>query len=394
MSKEINNSVYRQKIIGDLIKQLHDGVEFEIVKQQFEEAFEGISSEEIAQAEQALINEGLPVEEVQRLCDVHAAVFKGSISDIHKTTIPADIPGHPINILVLENKAIKKVLNQIMLHYEDQDLLAKELEKLTAIDLHYTKKETLIFPYLERYGITGPTKVMWGVDNEIKTDLKAMIKTLAKGETVAYEWIEHLISRIEEMIFKEESIMVPMLVDNLTDQDWLALANDNHELGFALIQYVPKWSPLTKTEDAIEPEIFQGEIQLGSGHLKIEELIGMLNSLPIDITFVDKDNNVKYFSQGSERVFARAKSIIGRKVINCHPPASVHIVENIIEDLRNERKDHEDFWINMKDKYVYIRYFAVRDENKEFLGVLEVTQDIKPIQALTGEKRLVDDKGV
>ena len=183
MSKEINNSVYRQKIIGDLIRQLHDGVEFEIVKQQFEEAFEGISTEEIAQAEQALINEGLPVEEVQRLCDVHAAVFKGSISDIHKTTLPADIPGHPINILVLENKAIKKVLNQIMLHYDDQDLLAKELEKLTAIDLHYTKKETLIFPYLEKYGITGPTKVMWGVDNEIKTDLKAMIKALDKGES-------------------------------------------------------------------------------------------------------------------------------------------------------------------------------------------------------------------
>ncbi|MDD2591780.1 MAG: DUF438 domain-containing protein [Erysipelotrichaceae bacterium] len=391
MSKEINNSIYRQKVLTDLISQLHDGVDFDTVKEQFAEIFDGVSSEEIAQAEQALINNGLPVEEVQRLCDVHAAVFKGSIADIHKTTEPSEIPGHPVNILVLENKAIKKVLNQIMLHYQDSELLAKELQKLTALDLHYTKKETLIFPYLEKYGITGPTKVMWGVDNEIKSDLKAMIKANTNGEAIAYEWIEHLTSRIEEMIFKEESIMVPMLIDNLNEDEWRALANDNHELGFALIQYVPKWSPLTKTEASLESEMTQGEIQLGSGHLKIEELIGMLNTLPIDITFVDKDNNVKYFSQGSERVFARANSIIGRKVINCHPPASVHIVENIIEDLRSGRKDHEDFWINMKDKFVFIRYFAVRDENKEFLGVLEVTQDIKPIQALTGEKRLVED---
>lgn len=390
MSKEINNSTYRQKIIIDLIRQLHEGKSFDEVKEQFAQAFDGVSSEEIAQAEQALIANGLPVEEVQKLCDIHAAVFKGSIVDIHKTITPADIPGHPVNILVLENKAIKKVIDQILIHYEDKQRLAKELARLQEINLHYIKKETLLFPYLEKYGITAPPKVMWGVDNEIKEDLKAMIKANANNEEVAYDWIEHLTTRINEMIFKEENILVPMLIDHLSEEEWSKIAHDNHELGFCLIQYVPKWQAITAIQK--QPDIEQSstdDIQLGSGHLSKTELIAMLNTLPLDITFVDKDDLVKYFSQGSERVFARANSIIGRKVINCHPPASMHIVETIIDDLKNGRKDHEDFWINMKDKYILLRYFAVRDDNNEFLGVLEVTQNIKPIQEITGEKRLM-----
>jgi len=117
----------------------------------------------------------------------------------------------------------------------------------------------------------------------------------------------------------------------------------------------------------------------------------MFNTLPIDITFVDKDGAVKYFSQGKERIFARPKTIIGRQVQNCHPPASVHIVEKIVEDLRSGKKEHEDFWIRMGDQYVYIRYFAVRNEKGEYLGTMEVTQNIKPIQEISGEKRLMSD---
>ncbi len=125
-------------------------------------------------------------------------------------------------------------------------------------------------------------------------------------------------------------------------------------------------------------------------NINVNKISALLNTLPLDITFVDKDGVVKYFSNGSERIFARTKAVIGRKVQNCHPPASVHVVEEVVENLRSGKKDHEDFWIKMGLRYAYIRYFAVRDENGEFLGVLEVTQDIKPIQEITGEKRLVD----
>jgi hypothetical protein len=131
-------------------------------------------------------------------------------------------------------------------------------------------------------------------------------------------------------------------------------------------------------------------VQFDAGFMLPEEINAMLNVLPVDITFVDKNGKVKYFSQGKERIFARPKTIIGREVKNCHPPASVHIVEKIVEDLRSGKKDHEDFWINLGDKYVLIKYFAVRDEKGEFLGVVEVSQDIKPIQEIKGEKRLAD----
>ena len=132
-----------------------------------------------------------------------------------------------------------------------------------------------------------------------------------------------------------------------------------------------------------------GSVQLPTGFLSVPELSRLLDTLPIDITFVGVDDTVRYFSQGSERVFPRTKAIIGRNVKNCHPPASVHIVEGIIADFKSGKKDHEDFWIKLGDKFVYIRYFAVRDEAGSYLGVLEVTQDIAPIQAIEGEKRLV-----
>ena len=179
----------------------------------------------------------------------------------------------------------------------------------------------------------------------------------------------------------------------MTQDEWARISKEIGELGYCLIDRVPTWKPTTQKE----AETFQkentapGVITLPTGVLKLEELIHMLDSMPIDITFVDKDDTVKYFSQSAERIFPRTKSVIGRKVVNCHPPASAHIVEKIVDDLRNGRKDHEDFWIRMGEKFIYIRYFAVRNEAGEFLGVVEVTQDIKPIQEITGEKRLVSD---
>jgi DUF438 domain-containing protein len=195
------------------------------------------------------------------------------------------------------------------------------------------------------------------------------------------------------MIFKEESIMLPMLTEALTQDDWKRIADESDEIGYCLIDSVPTWTPSGKSEPESQQlqQVCEGEITLPTGVLKMEELVRLLDTLPIDITFVDKDDTVRYFSQGAERVFPRTKTVIGRKVMNCHPPASMHIVEKLVEDLRAGRKDHEDFWINMGDKYILIRYFAVRSEKGEYLGVLEVTQDIRPIQAITGEKRLVSE---
>lgn len=398
MSENINNREYRKNVIKQVIKELHEGKSVDEVKQKFEEAFAGVSATEISEAEQALITEGLPVSEVQRLCDVHSAVFKGSIEEIHRETDPAKIPGHPANVIMLENRELEKIIDKKIKPYLENlsdktavENLHKGFEELLKIDIHYSKKENLLFPYMEKYGITAPPKVMWGVDDEIRADLKVIATDLSYGcinEEIKQK-IDDIINRVNEMIFKEENIMLPMLLDVMTQDEWKKAADDSGEIGH-MLRWVPEWRPESESKEEIKEEMSElGAITLPTGVLKVEELVHMLNTLPIDITFVGKDDTVKYFSQSSERIFPRTKTIIGRNVSNCHPPASVHIVEGIVEDLKSGKKNHEDFWIKMGDKYVFIRYFAVRNTEGEYLGVLEVTQDIKPIQEITGEKRLV-----
>lgn len=402
MSAEINNREYRKQVLAELIAELHNGKTADEVKDRFAAVFENVSAEEIAHAEQSLIANGLPVSEVQRLCDVHAAVFKGSIADIHRTIDPSHVAGHPAHTLVEENRAIEELTRELsallgkLPGAAAVQALRDGFAKLAQIERHYIKKENLFFPYMEQYGITAPPKVMWGVDDEIRAQLKAVRARLDAGEFggLITEG-EALLGKIDEMIFKEENIMLPMLLENLTQDEWKTVADESAELGYCLIDNVPAWQPPAAPEEEAAkaaPQAAPGVIMLPTGALTVQELTRMLDMLPIDITFVGADDTVKYFSQGAERVFPRTKAIIGRKVSNCHPPASVHIVEKLVDDFKAGRKDGEDFWIRMGDRYILIRYFAVRSEAGEFLGVLEVTQNIAPIQAVTGEKRLVSEE--
>lgn len=428
MSEYINNREYRQKVLKELIMELHNGKTVDEVKERFEKLIEGVSAAEISMMENQLIREGLPVSEVQRLCDVHAAVFKGSIEEIHMPDNPAEIPGHPVHTFKMENRAlerhmeksIKPVLNELK-QTDSPGLRKKLLEeytKLYEVDKHYLRKENLLFPFLEKYGITAPPKVMWGVDDEIREDIKNVLAMLRDDESkaeVLVEKAETAMGRVSEMIFKEENILFPMAMDTLNEDEWMKIARESSELGYCLYEPKKEWKPArvnveekTKMEstkdsetEAKEPagddrawgtqENGGGYIAFETGVLSQRELEAMLNTLPVDITFVDKDGIVKYFSQGTERIFPRTKAVIGRTVTNCHPPASVHIVEKIVEDLKSGKKDHEDFWIKMKGMYVLIRYFAVRDRNGEFVGVLEFTQNIAPLKEIEGEKRLLSE---
>ena len=399
MSQEINNREMRKQAIKDMLRQLHEGKTVEEVQEQFRAAFDGVGASEISAAEQALISEGLAVSEVQRLCDVHSSVFKGSIEEIHAPLDASKIPGHPANTLKLENAAIQKqidtrirpLLERVTSGSLSPQALLPEIGALLAIDLHYSRKENLLFPYLEQHGITAPPKVMWGVDDEIRALLKESARLAASGSAQTAEKLAGALTRTEEMIFKEENILIPMLLETLSPEEWSSVAKESGEIGYCLIDPPPVWRAKSAPNEAIAPPVapVAGSINLPTGFFSLTELNRVLDTLPLDITFVGKDDTVRYFSQGSERVFPRTKAIIGRKVANCHPPASVHIVEGIIEDFKSGKKDHEDFWIRMGEKFVYIRYFAVRGEAGEYLGVLEVTQDIAPIQVITGEKRLV-----
>ena len=405
MSEAINNREYRKNVIKDILMDLHNGKPLEEARKKFTATFDGVASSEIAAAEATLIAEGVPLEEVQRLCDVHAALFKDSLQEDEaplSAADDADRPGHPIHTLKLENRAIEKLLEEQVAPALERSAegggvqalatLKEALERLSGVKLHYQRKENLIFPYMEQHGITAPPKVMWGVDDEIRGGISAAIEACASADPQELSSaVSDIAAKINEMIFKEENIMVPMILEAFSQDEWKRIADESAVIGYYLIDTPPAFIGAGASADIPAPGgIADGSVVLPTGALQVGELAAIFNTLPIDITFVDKNDTVKYFSEGDARVFPRTKAIIGRHVINCHPPASVHIVEGILADFKSGKKSSEGFWINLKGKYVYIRYFAVRGEGGEYLGTLEVTQDIAPIQALTGEKRLVD----
>lgn len=396
----------RKKVLKNIIEELHQGKSVDEVKSKFAETFGEVDAKEIVEAEQELIMSGVAPEEIQSLCDVHAEVFKGSINDIHHPTELKHVTGHPVRTMFLENRATETLLNEEIEgnlnkyiskgKEKDYEALLEGLKKLQGIDIHYKKKENLFFPYMEKYGFQAPPQVMWGVDDEIRSEIKKAYQHVSKTNRIddtLKDEILTVITRVNEMIFKEENIMSPMLTDNLTQDEWKMIADDSSEFGYFLIKTPSAWEPQLEYKYAFskdeEEEVPQGTISLPTGKFTAEELTTVLNSLPFDITFVDKNDRVKYFSEAKERIFPRTRTIIGREVANCHPPASVHIVEGIVADFKSGAKDHEDFWIKMAGKYIHIRYFALKDEKGEYLGTVEVTQNIGPIQEITGEKRLV-----
>lgn len=408
MSEIINNREHksmntfeRQEILKEIIKNLHNGKSVEEVKAQFEEAVGNITVTEISQLEQILMEEeGIPVEEVQRLCSVHTAIFKGSIEEVHRSDKPEDQPGHPIHTFKLENKEIDIHVNfKLQLHYErfekedsEENIykLIEDLNLLMDIDKHYSRKENLLFPYLEKYGIYGPTQVMWGVDDSIRNaikDVKQKFKNYNGDKKAVLSQVYFVIHEIGEMIFKEENILFPMALQTLTEDEWIKIAHESDEIGYCLTSPTSVWKPERKSIQ--EKAISEGFIRLETGMLSLKQLELLMNHLPVDITFIDEDDVVCYFSHGKERIFARTKAVIGRTVQNCHPPKSVHIVEKLLKDFKSGNKDCEDFWIKFQDKYVYIRYFAIRSEDGEYMGTLEFTQNINPIQEIQGEKRIL-----
>jgi DUF438 domain-containing protein len=351
------------------------------------------------------VKEGLPIEEVQRLCDVHATVFDGSIEDIHHTKDQTSVQGHPAYIFKKENDALEKLIQeeiQPYLQMLEQGMnqtavlmLRIGFERLSEINIHFARKENVFFPMLEKYGITAPPKVMWGIDDEIRKELKAVLKHLSQDEFFLENILEQakaLVQKTKDMIFKENNILLPLMNDTFTIVEWFQIDKSQRENGLCLIEDVA-WEK--KEDDLVEEEKVQeslkGEITFDAGSLTTDEVNAILNTVPVDMTFVDKNDKVKYFTQGKERIFDRPHTILGRDVNMCHPPSSVHIVEKIVDDLRSGKKDHEDFWIRMGHMFVYIRYFAIRNKEGAFLGTLEVTQNIKPITELQGEKRLLED---
>ena len=410
MSELINNSEQRKEKLKQLILRLHNGESMESVRQDLMRSLQQIPYGEVVEVEQELISEGLPENEILQLCDAHSAVLEGNVDLSGVQGIPA---GHPVDVMQQENRELRKVTAQarsvlsrieseMSIHFPDLLLELRGLfNQLHDVDKHYQRKEYLLFPYLEQEGITGPPKVMWGKHDEIRDLLKGSLDVLQTDDiedeellAAAEMVLEPALQAIDEMTIKEEDILFPMALDTLHEGDWYEINQQSLEIGFCLYDPDTEWQP----DWAGEKDINQAQksndyIQLPSGGFTPEELMTILNTLPVDLTFVDKDDKVKYFSQSEERIFQRNRAILNRDVRHCHPPASAHIVDKILEDFKEGHEDRAPFWIQLGDKFIHIEYFALRNEDGEYLGTLEVSQDLTEKRALQGEQRILSYAG-
>jgi DUF438 domain-containing protein len=414
MSEFINNYSQRKEKLMEALKQIHAGKPYQEVKPVFAEILKSASAQEIAEVEQALIAEGLPVEDIQYLCDVHVAMFREALDQQPAAEMT---PGHPIYTFRTENELANLLLNETrqliskareVPEKKNFEKLLQNLQKLSEFDRHYLRKENLLFPFLEKYGFSGPSAVMWGIHDDIRKSWKQMIKLIRERQGESRELAEEvetlfipLENAMREMFYKEEHILFPNALQRLSDSEWREIHAQEEDFGFCYVQRGSEWpgifvneSPLNvKLNQSVETERMEpmSDFPLKSGDLTLAQINLMLLNLPVDITFVDENDTVRYFSETPARIFKRTPAIIGRKVQNCHPPASVDKVVKIVEDFRAGKRDTAEFWIQMGGKFIHIRYFAMRDSEGNYRGTLEVSQDLTGLRKLEGEKRLLDD---
>jgi hypothetical protein len=396
--KDIN---YRVDELTAMLRELHAGRTPEEVSARFGQLLTSVSAMEIAEAEQQLVADGLPEDEIKRLCDVHAAVFRGKPGQQVDLHLPLD---HPLTGLRIENITIGAAVDRLATIWAElgdsptqdallarQAALATGLADLAKIEAHYVYVENRLFPVLERYGAEAPPKVMWAVHDDIRALLKQSNAALDAADPAALAaLLPELLRTVSEMITKEEQVLFPLCMDLFEPGDWARLKAGADVDGAAAHAYR---RPADR-ETAAGPVPTQGpapagEIELPVGLLAPEQLAMMLTTLPLDLTYVDEHDRVRFYSEG-HRIFPRSPEIIGRKVQNCHPPKSMHVVQRIIDEMRAGTKDTADFWLELHGKFIYIRYLALRDSDANYRGVLEISQDITAIRQITGERRLLD----
>ncbi len=396
MSELINNQQRRIATLAAIIRDLHAGRPAAEVKDRLRELVGQCDAGEIAAMEQELIAQGMPVAEIMGMCDLHREV----VADLVAPVVQLVPPGHPVDVLQQENAALKShareladLLSGEVAWPDEQRLLAlrRGLNALMDVEKHYQRKENAWFSILERHGVDGPSKVMWGKDDEVRQALAGFDRLLAPQsawsdvQNAGREAVDLLVKMVE----REETILVPMCQSLFTEEDWGRIHADSPQYGWCLVMPRAAWQP---PQPAAGPEpvamTATAGIDLGTGVLTHEQLRLLFSTMPVDLTFVDEDDRVRFFSEGPDRVFTRSAVILGRKVQHCHPPKSVDTVERILADFRAGTQSQAEFWITFQGRFVHIRYFAVRQDGV-YRGCLEMTQDVTHIRQLEGERRLL-----
>ncbi|MGC9780264.1 MAG: DUF438 domain-containing protein [Candidatus Heimdallarchaeota archaeon] len=400
----------KKEKLKKLITDLNEGLDPEEAKDKFKEIIKDTGPDELAKAEEELVQEGMPREKLNKLCDVHLAVFKEQ-TDQQKVLVPV---GHPINILMEEHRIILEFvekLNRITVMIakkKDYKSITEEMKVVKDVAYHlkestkhYLREENVLFPYIEKHGLTEPPAQMWIDHDKIRALEKKLFDTVevAESKSLKYdEFVNQLLKNVGEVagiltthFFKENNILFPASLRLITPEEWNDIRREFDEIGYCCFTPDDAKQPFGKEESRKLPEeVKEGIIEFETGPLPIAFIEPILNTIPVDITFVDDEDKVRYFSRGDERIFVRTKAVIGRSVQNCHPQNSVHVVNQILDDFRKGKRRTAEFWIDLDGKKIYIRYFAVHNKEGKYLGCLEVSQDITEIQKLEGQKRLLD----
>ena len=407
MSELIDNRARRIAALKDIIQHLHKGEAPDAVRAQLREIVRQTDACEIMAMEQELIAGGMPVEEVRSMCDLHSQVTRDVLVQLPAKPIA---PGHPVDTFRRENAALRELILKMrstmaaisaLDHSADcaSQLfqLRQDSNELMDLDKHYQRKEHALFPFLEKHGITGPSKVMWAKDDDVRALLKLLNQATdncrpaaSECKNVCNKFATPALSAVEEMIFKEENILLPMSQQTLTENEWAEIWVASPKYGWCLVEPQQGYKPPQPVEAKTPAVPNDGTIMMPTGHVTVEQLTSVLSTLPLDLTFIDADDRVAFFSEGPDRIFARSRAIIGRKVQHCHPPSSVDVVDRILADFRAGSQNVAEFWIDFHGKYVHIRYFAVRNSEGHYLGTVELTQDIAPLRQLQGERRILE----
>jgi DUF438 domain-containing protein len=404
----ISDPKQRQEALKGIIRDLHDGEDMEVLKQRFRQLVQGVDAVEISQMEQSLMDEGLPAEEIKRLCDIHVELFKEALEEQDRPDPPM---GHPIHTFMKENRASEAIISELSMlmgqlgvppttaaferHSQELGTL---IERLSEIDILYTRKENQLFPMLEAHHFTGPSQVMWSIHDDIRAWLKqAREAHTRKDPARMVEVLKEATRAVRDMIYKDEHILYPTSLDMLSEDEWIKVKEGEADIGFAWVTPDEGWPAELKKESEVTPaepvatiKDVTGVLGLDTGHMTLEQINLLLTHLPVDLTFVDENDRVAYYSEGPERIFPRSPAIIGREVRNCHPPNSVHVVNKILDEFKSGSRDTAEFWLELSGKFIYIRYFAVRDAQGHYRGTLEVSQNLTAIRRLEGEQRLLD----
>lgn len=387
----------RVEQLKGFLKRLGTGEDLGAVREDFASQFAHVEASEIMKAEQGLMREGTPLAEVQQLCDLHSALFHGSTiheqmesehakveavleaQEKSKSVVSlVETVGHPLNRLTEENKALDALIEATKVKVADKTATVDDVNEVRQVSIHYAKKGDLLYPHLKvAYDISGPSMVMWTVDDDIRDGFGR----LARAKSIDDAWYEEfdgLLTRAQEMIYKEQNILFPICAENFSTEEWYQIYKDTEQyeeiFGVERVAWAEAEAALaTQTTNASGDD---NTIALIGGSLTVDQLNAMLNTMPMEVTFVDHEDINRYFNDG-EKVFKRPTTAIGRDVFSCHPPKVEPIVRGIIESFRKGERDNVAVWLEKVGRPFYVNYMAVRDQNNNYLGTLELVQDMQ-----------------